>query len=91
MHADDRQLAALRMINVIQDQNVPVRLPYLFSELDIDLATLGFFEVVAILAALDAELERGDYSESLKQRIRFAAPFAKVEENVRVTSDGAKP
>jgi hypothetical protein len=87
MLPDDRQLAALRMIHVIRDQNVPVRLPYLFSELNIDLATLSFNEVLAILVALDAELERGDYSESLKQRIRFAAPFAKADGFVRL-ADG---
>jgi hypothetical protein len=70
--------AARSMIAAVRDWNCPPKLPYLFWEIGIDLETLGFGECIRILAALNAELERDEYPEELKRRIRFAAPFAKA-------------
>jgi hypothetical protein len=78
--AEQNHLAAVRMIRAVRDWDCPVHLPYLFYEIGIDLETLGFDECASILSKIVAELERDDYPEALKQRILFAAPFAKTEQ-----------
>jgi hypothetical protein len=78
-------IAARRIIGAVRDWNAPVRLPYLFTEIGIDLETSGFDEMLAILIALDDELDCDEYPEDFKQRIRFAAPFARAD------AAGARP
>jgi hypothetical protein len=76
MTHEEVHVAAKRMIDVVQRYNALVRLPYLFTEIGIDLETLALDEVFRILASLDAELCLSEYPKDLKQKIRFAAPFA---------------
>jgi len=77
MNTIDVTIAARRMIDVIQCGG-PARLPFLFSEIGIDLETLGLDEALAILCTLRSGLEMGDYPPDFVQSVLSAAPFAKA-------------
>lgn len=70
------ELTAQRMIAAVRDWDAPPHLRSLFIEVGIDPDTLSFDEMLMILSALNDALDSGAYPDSLKEKIRFAAPLA---------------